>query len=142
MKSSDIDRVASHVTPSDVSSNSWPRKKDLQYLSSRFAKLFCCKVRVPISKKMDKRSYAEDLPRVPRRLSFVQICARLRAVPCASSPVTHVLRSPFCETMRETKRLTRRLLIYYLAGRYPSKLNFAVSIIFFVLFTAAYVHCI
>ena len=30
--------------------------------------------------------------------------------------------------------------MYFLAGRYPSKLNFAVSIIF--LFAAAYVHCL
>ena len=50
----------------------------------------------------------------------------LRAVAYASSPVTHVLRSPLCEARRETKRLRRRLLMYYLAGRYPNMLNFAV----------------
>ena len=36
----------------------------------------------------------------------------------------------WCETMRKTKRLGRRLLMYYLVGRYLSMLNFAVSIIY------------
>ena len=33
----------------------------------------------------------------------------LPVVPCFSSPVTRVSRSPLCETMRKTKRLRRRL---------------------------------
>ena len=33
----------------------------------------------------------------------------LPMVPCASSPVTRVLRLPLCETMRKTKLLRRRL---------------------------------
>ena len=85
-------------------------------LRNSFAVRFVCLCR----RKWTREATLMYLPRVPRRLSFVEICARLRAVPCPSSPVTHVLRSPLCETMRETNRLRRRLLMYYLAGRYPS----------------------
>ena len=51
--SPDIDRVCSYVAPLDVSSNCnlWPRRKDLQFLSFQFANFFCCKVRMPMSKK-------------------------------------------------------------------------------------------
>ena len=74
MTSSDIDRVASYVAPSDVSSNSWPGKNDLLSLSSQFAKLFCCKVLVPISKKMDKRSYADvSATRTQTRLLYIML---------------------------------------------------------------------
>ena len=48
-------------------------------------------------RKWTREATLTYLPRVPRRLSFVEICARLRAVPYALSPVTHVLRSPLCE---------------------------------------------
>ena len=91
---------------------------------------FCCKVRVPMSKKMDKRSYADvSATRTQTSLSRYN----LRAVACASSPVTHVLRSPLCEARRETKRPRRRLLMYYLAGsEVPQYAKFCSTIIFFV----------
>ena len=75
MASSDIDGVRSYVAPSDVSSNSGrkePRRKELNFLSFQFAKFFCGKVRVPMSKEMDKRSYADVLfgGRYPSMLNF------------------------------------------------------------------------
>ena len=90
--SSDIDRVFSCVAPLDVSSNcnSWPRRKDLQFLSFQFANFF---------------------------FAVRSVC--------------------LCRRKSWTREAT---LMYYLAGRYPSKLNCAVFIIF--LFATAYVHCL
>ena len=67
---------------------------------------------------------------VPRRLSLsMKICAQRKAgkskgarrasppfftlpmVPCVSSSVTRVLRSPLCQTMRKTERLRRTLAV-------------------------------
>ena len=102
--------------------------KDLWSLSSQFLKFFCCKVLVPMSKKMDKRSYAICFayPDVSVSLKFAR--GSLRFVTSHSRQMC----SPLCETMPETTSLRRGLLMYYLAGRYRSMLNFAVSIFFFV----------
>ena len=83
-----------------------------------------------MSKKMDKRSYADvSATRTQTSLSRYNF----RAVACASSPVTHVLRSPLCEARRETKRPRRRLLMYYLAGsEVPQYAKFCSTIFFFV----------
>ena len=82
--SSDIDRVFSYVASSDVSSNSWPRRKDLQFLSFQFAKLFCCKVCVPMSEKiMDKRNCADVL--FDRQLpQYIKLCGIHNIFVCRS----------------------------------------------------------
>ena len=70
------------------------------------------------------------LPRVPRRLSFVKVCARSLALRHQSLTFCARLFAKPCE--KRSAWGVDCWLMYYLAGRYPSMLNFAVSIVFFV----------
>ena len=125
MTSSDIDRVAEVCG----SLGCWFQptrgrgKKICSLCHLSFRNSFA--VRSLCLRKLCRRKWTREamlmyLPRVPRHLSLVKIWARSL---CPSSPVTHVLHSPLCQTMPETKRLGRGLLMYHLAGRYPTKLN-------------------
>ena len=67
------------------------------------------------------------LSRVLRRLSLVKICARSLALRHQSLTFCARLFAKPCE---KRKCLRRRLLMYYLAGRFSSMLNFAVPYFF------------
>ena len=71
------------------------------------------------------------LPRVPRSLSFVKVCARSLALRHQSLTFCARLFAKPCE--KRSAWGGDCWLMYYLTGRHPSMLNFAVSIIFFCL---------
>ena len=53
-----IKRVGTYEVCSNVTSNSWLGRKDVWFLSFKFAKFFCDVVLAVMSKRMDKMSHA------------------------------------------------------------------------------------
>ena len=80
-------------------------------------------------RKWTREATVMYLPRVPRSLSFVKVCARSLALRHQSLTFCARLFATPCE--KRSAWGGDCWLMYYLAGRHPSMLNFAASIIFF-----------
>ena len=137
MTSSDIDRVAEVCARGSLGCWFQPTrgrgKKICSLCHLSFRNSFA--VRSLCLRKLRRRKWTREatlmyLPRVPRRLSLVKIWTRSLALRHQSLTFCARLFAKPCE--KRSAWGGDCWLMYYLAGRYPSMLNFAVSIVFFV----------